>query len=253
MQYLNFFDNKVKNIKCFLVDEKIFSALNLPYYADKNKNKSFASLMWYCADYVFYAVKKYFPDYDYYWQLEYDVFCNGSSYKPFFERYNQQVDLITTGLNKVEDNSKWCWVEKTDWIYDDTQLYSSFFPIVRLSASAIDFLYKRRIEMSEIFSGICKSKQNRWLHCELFVPTELLNNNFTSAKLNEPLRLTPNYDLNEERIFENPDYKIYHPVKGNYELSLSNLQSKIKRFEKHKLSVFGYYLGFYIEKKVKKY
>ncbi len=250
IQCLDFFGGHVKNIKCFLFNEKIFNSLGLPYYAKRNKNKSFAEIMWYCADYMFFAVKKYFPEYDYYWQLEYDVFCNGNSYQPFFNRYNGlNSDLIITGTDKVNANSQWYWVKKTDWIYKKVQLYGSFFPIVRLSSTAIDFLFKRRLEIAEVFSQVSANKKNRWIHCELFVPTELLNNGFSAAKLNEPLRFLPNYDLNEDRIFENPDNKIYHPVKGNYEASLDAMRNKIKKLEKFRVSIWGYRLGIFLYKK----
>ncbi len=251
VQCLNFFNDKVKNVKCFLFDEDIFKSLNLPYYAAKNKNKSLSNVMWYCADYAFYAIKKYFPNYDYYWHFDYDVFCNGSSYEPFFNRYNgTKADLIVSNLASLSIDSDWFWLKKTDWIYSQNKTkYISFFPIVRLSSDAVDFLFAKRIEMSEVFSKICKNKNNRWLNCELFVPTELLNNGFTGLKLDECVRFSPNYDLNEDRVFEVPDNKIYHPVKGNYELSIANLNKKIKNLTKYKLSLFGYDIGFYIVKK----
>lgn len=247
VRYLDFCDEMFKDIKCFLFDEDIFKSLKLPYYAKKNSNKSLTNVMWYCADYAFYAVKKYFPGYDYYWHFDYDVFCNGTSYKPFFDKYNDKdTDLIVSGLNPVGENSDWVWLEKTDWIYDKKLTkYNSFFPIVRLSSSAIDFLYKKRMEMSAIFSRVCKNKNNRWLNCELFVPTELLNNGFTGVQLHECLRFTPNYDLNEDRIFEKPDNKIYHPVKGDYEQKLSLCWKKISEMDKYGISLFGTKLGIF--------
>ena len=249
-QNLDFFNGLVKNIKCFLFDENIFNDLKLPYYASRNNNKSISNVMWYCADYAFYAIKKYFPAYDYYWHFDYDVFCNGPSYEKFFAKYEKDsADLITSGLNIIGKDSDWYWVKKTDWIYDNLTFYSSFFPIIRLSSGAIDFMYKRRLKMADLFSKIYKNKANRWINCELFVPTELLNSGYTWTRLEECVRFSPNYDLNEDRIFEHPDNKIYHPVKGNYEDKILLLEDKIKKLEKYSISIFGLKLGLFFYSK----
>ena len=252
VQNLDFFDGLGKDIKCFLFDENIFKTFNLPYYASKNTNTSISNVMWYCADYIFYIIKRYFPNYDYYWHFDYDVFCNGDSYKPFFSKYeNDNADLIVSGLSALNKNSGWEWLKKTDWAYLGKTCYSSFFPVVRLSSRAIDFMYQRRLEMSALFFGISKNKANRWMNCELFAPTELLNNGFKGTRLEENLRFAPNYDLNEDRLFEHPDNKIYHPVKGNYEAALESLQNRVKTLEKYKISLFGYHIGLFIGKKRK--
>ena len=87
------------------------------------------------------------------------------------------------------------------------------FPVVRLSAGAIDFLYRRRKELSRKFREE-KIENAQWPNCELFVPTELCNSGFASSDLNEEfVRFTPNFYLNDIRCFEKPDNRLYHPVK----------------------------------------
>ena len=129
------------------------------------------------------------------------------------------------------------------------QKYASFFPVVRLSSLAIDFLYKKRVEHSEIFERIKNNKLNRWINCELFVPTELLNNNFTGENIEQPLRFSPEYDLNEERLFENQDNLIYHPVKGNFIERLNKSEKVVNRIKKISISIFGIKIGFFISRK----
>lgn len=239
-----------KNVKCFIFNTEIFNQFNLPLYAVKRNNKSLSQVMWHCADYAFYAVKKYFPNYDFYWQFDYDVFCNGNSYSFFFNKYScNDKDLLIAKFGEVTLDSKWLWLSTSGWIYEKVKKYHSFFPVSRLSSSAIDFLYKKRLEHKAIFSNISTSKKNGWINCELFVPTELANNGFSCESIDEHLRLEPAYDLNEDRIFENPDFRIYHPVKGNYESKLSLLNEKIRKLEKFRLSLFGYRIFISIQKK----
>lgn len=246
VQNLDFFDGLVKDIKCFLFDENIFSSFKLPYYAKKNKKQSLSKIMWCCGDYTFYAIKKYFPEYDFYWHFDNDVFCNGKSYSDFFKRYeNNNSDLLVNNLSKIDYDSTWWILGKSEWMYGVAEKYSSFFPIVRLSAPAIDFLYKKRIEHKEIFQKLKRSKKNRWINCELFVPTELLNNGFTGENIMQPLRFLPEYDLNEDRIFETPDNLIYHPVKGNFLKRLDSMKFKFCL----SLRLCSYEIGFFIRKK----
>ena len=90
----------------------------------------------------------------------------------------------------------------------------SFFPVIRLSGRAIDILKERRIEHGKIYKNFENDPNARWIFCELFVPTELAKKGY-SAKLleNQYLRFNPNFNFNKERVFEFPDYKLYHPVR----------------------------------------
>jgi hypothetical protein len=200
--------------KCFLYNSDIHDKSGLPLYSGKVEEfNNFSKAMWYNADYPFYIIQKYFPDFDYYWQIEYDVFCNGKTYKKFFNRNKKnKADLLCSQFRALE-NTVWGWKEKSDWVYKDAPTFGVFFPVVRLSKKAIEFLYNRRLEHSEIFKTVDK-ENNRWIFCELFVPTELQNNGFTCSNLDEPhLRFIPNWNFNKQRVFEHPDDMLYHPVK----------------------------------------
>ena len=203
------------NINCFLFDLSVFLESNLPYYTDNPDNKDLGKVMWYNSDYSAYIIKKYFPDYDYYWSIEFDVFCNGQ-YSSFFKKYNKNnSDLIMSDYRSLKDSDEnWYWDNKNNWIYKDVDKYGGFFPVVRFSSKAIDFLYKKRLEHAIAFDKVKSNPENRWIFCESFVPTELSNGGFECIKLDEPhLRYQPLYNLNKERIFEKPDNRLYHPVK----------------------------------------
>ncbi|MBQ6976544.1 MAG: hypothetical protein IJQ16_08360 [Selenomonadaceae bacterium] len=168
--------------------------------------------MWYNCDYRFYYVRKFFPDYDYYWQIEYDVFCNAKTYEGFLKKFSDnRADLLVNRFGDEIKNGTWCWTHGVDWIYNDQKIYKSIFPAVRLSAQAVDFLYKRRLEHAKIFNE--DGGKNKWTFCEAYTPTELMNNGFSCENLDEEHVKVRNLYLNDNRFFLTPDDKLYHAVK----------------------------------------
>mgnify|MGYP007101839765 CR=1 FL=1 len=246
VQKLEFFGNEYK---CFLFNENIHKSLNLPYFTEKKINGSFKSNMWYNGDYRFYYVRKYFPDFDYYWQVEYDIYCHGDSYKYFLDKYKDNPsDLIIQNKDRREipETENWYWVDKTDWIYKNAKLYRSFYPLCRLSSRAVDFLYKRRLEHSEIYSQLEDKNSNRWIMCELFTATELLNNGYSCEYFDEYFYYKPEFDLNTIKIYLEPDNRLYHPVKGSLSDNLRQLKQENKELKKqvrqlshYTISIFG--------------
>ena len=119
-------------VKCFFFDKDVHNEINLPWFTEKNHTNNFAEVMWHNSDYRFYYVKKYFPDYDYYWQFEYDIYCNGDSYQPFFDKYSdRKEDLLILNFREEKHNGEWFWsYNRTDWLYKDKKIYGGFFPIV---------------------------------------------------------------------------------------------------------------------------
>ena len=251
--YLNFYG---KNIKCFLFDRKLNENLGLPMLAAHIDEPEFEDVMWANADYRFVYVRKFFPNYNYYWQFDYDVFCNGKTYKTFLNKYNKRKDdLIICNFRPESRSSEWCWVNGIEWVYANQQLYGSFFPVCRMTGRAIDFLYKKRLHYASIYKQKF-SIENRWPLCELFVPTELANNEFFCSTISEnTIHLSP-YNLNEERLIERPDKKLYHPVKSNNDLnalyypdikkysiwqkifSVSNIYKDLKKYKRIYLMFF---------------
>ena len=204
-------------VRCFFFDQNIHNSLHLPWFTENYQTDSFSEIMWYNCDYRFYYVKKFFHDYDYYWQFEYDIFCNGNSYQSFFDKYNGTEDLLILRLRQEQVNGDWWWSKNIEWQYKESSVYGSLFPLVRLSGKAVDFLYTQRLRQSERYQKIQDRTGSNWPFCELFVPTELINNGFTAFGMEEEqITWDQEYDLNENRLFENPDGLLYHPVKGQF-------------------------------------
>ena len=216
-----------RSVKCFFFDSKLNDEMNLlriNFYGEKD----FGRVMWTNCDYRFYYVKKFFPNYKYYWQIEYDVFCNAPTYEGFLKKFkNNRADLLINEFRTTKKNSAdWIWNQHIDWAYsDDKAIYRSLYPVVRLSARAVDFLYNQRLHYKKIYNP--EDDKNRWQNCELFTATELMNNGFLCENLDEPnVRYQPNFYLNDDRFFLIPDNKLYHPVKS-VQSEISKLQTQI--------------------------
>ena len=202
------------SVKCFFFDSKLHDDLGLSHYTSYlfSHEKKWADVQWANGDYRFYYVKSHFPNYDYYWHIEYDVFCNAPTYEGFLKKFaNNNSDCLSTHLRSIDSNYDWAETKDLQWIYSYEQLYAIFFPAVRLSARAIDFLYQRRLYLSEIFHKF--SGKNQWVFCEIFVPTELINNGFTCANIENQRCFLEDIYLNDEVFFRTPDNNLYHPIK----------------------------------------
>ena len=87
-----------------------------------------------------------FPDYDYYWLVEYDVRFNGDwrTFFSFFE--DKEEDFVSAHLETVEDNPDWIWwkaLELLDIPLGREMLRRSFNPICRFSNRALGLLHGR--------------------------------------------------------------------------------------------------------------
>ena len=173
-------------------------------------------MMWYCCDYPFYIMQKYYPDYDYYWQIESDVYCNGENYTPFFIRFkNDSSDLLLTNCIKI-DNFKLPNGQKQsdEWIYTSPQRGVGMFMVVRMSNRAVSLCYRRRLEHAELFEKVKNNTANKWVYCEYFCATECLNQGYTCDSVKESnLRFLPEYDI-EKDIPNQYDNRLYHPIKS---------------------------------------
>ena len=78
-----------------------------------------------------------------------------------------------------------------------------------------------------------ENKENsKWLFGEVFVPNELIMNGYTARSIDEKFvtheKWNVEFDLNEDRLFENPDNLLYHPVKGQFKNRIEKLNKERK-------------------------
>lgn len=102
---------------------------------------------WLCGDYFLYLVRQQFPQYDYYWMLEPDVYFNMPSPEGFFRKVSScSFDYFVMHFSKKDES--WPFYKRVKPFC--SEVYGGPFPIVRLSARAIDYLLQERKEMSKL-------------------------------------------------------------------------------------------------------
>ena len=219
--------------KCLLVHLCDIENLKLHVIEDIGKGGLLGSNIWYNTDYLAYFVRHHFSDYDFYWSIDYDCYLNASDYKEFIEFYDREdTDFIASWFRKERSDSGWYWIECVDWAYDNDECYyGCVFGIVRYSGRALDVLYKRRVELGEVFRD-SKKEDKRWHFCEFFCATETILNGFSARSFTDDGHKITAFDLldfNINRVFTHYDNKVYHPVKEDLldmkikELYYSNL------------------------------
>lgn len=170
-------------------------------------------------------MRKFLPQYKFYFYIENDCYFNGK-YIEFFKLYAQnEADLLLTYCNEVSENSQWVWAQDIFWAYKNEKMQGCYFPLERLSGVAIDKLYQRRIKLGQKFMALDSNIKAQWLHCEIFVATEGKKQGFSIDSLHQKIS-GEEIDLNNTRLFENPDNKMYHPIKGNFLKRLASKESE---------------------------
>ena len=115
-----FFGTKVK---CFFYDRKMNDELKLPMCRPNGLSDDFGKVMWNNAEYRFFYLKHYFPDYDFYWQLDWDCYFNGESYDAFFDQYlERNEDLLILDFRKETLNGDWYHANRVEWLYKDKEI-----------------------------------------------------------------------------------------------------------------------------------
>ncbi|ABA89533.2 hypothetical protein Pcar_2294 [Syntrophotalea carbinolica DSM 2380] len=113
------------------------------------------------------AFRRQYPEYAFYWVIEYDVRFRGN-WEKFFTYYQaSQADLLTCHIRNYHEEPDWCWwkLRHPDKEIPLQQRYRSFNPIYRISANALDFIDRMHREQ---WTG----------HYEELVPTLLFHNGY---------------------------------------------------------------------------
>ncbi len=202
------------DVGCF---EKIVSSRDklrsIGLYADLD------DVFWRCGDYPLYLARDAYPEHAFIWQFEYDVVINSVDPAAFLGRIDalSDADFMASHLRRPED--WWRFRHAVADRYPD--VWRCYFPIVRLSGAALEFLHCRRVEDTLRHRSLPDGVASEWPNDEAFVATELMNNGYACADLNEVM---PCYtdDTLWYSVLKHPteitvaDEMIYHAVRtGN--------------------------------------
>lgn len=171
---------------------------------------------WRCGDYPFYLARRSFPSARWFWQIESDVLINFSDAGAFFARFAQDtnIDLLTSYLSKAPPH--WGWSRTMAPFL--SRVLRCFFPVIRLSAPAIDHLLMRRRELSGFLQQHHGDNSTaNWPNDEVFVASTLGNGGWLCADLNSHGTVYTEagfgyYRAFSEQALKERDDLLYHPV-----------------------------------------
>ncbi len=137
-----------------------FSALGLP-------GVPVGRVMWWNSDYVLYAARAAFPQFDYYLLLEFDVLLNCAVQEVVNAAGAIGADLVAHDLRRIGPDSIWY---STISGFSENPLWA-FLPFLLVSGRAVDAMLRLRKDLARQHAG---GMVNDWPYCETFVPTAIV-------------------------------------------------------------------------------
>lgn len=136
------------------------------------------NMLWFNGDYPLYYFLKEHGDYDYYFQLEYDVTLNISIDELVERAARNGVDFM--GLTKGDPVAEWYWRDTCCEVYDPADVRYKLICVCLFSHRALQALMDRRLELAaQLRDGAITA----WPFCEGFIATEMHIAAFTNAEL----------------------------------------------------------------------
>nr|WP_294506189.1 hypothetical protein [uncultured Rhodopila sp.] len=183
---------------------------------------------WRCGDYGLYLARARFPDEPFFWIIEPDVRFGGAGSAAFFGmfRSDTSADLLVADLRAADRTYFWEFMVAERGL----AVYRCIFPLVRVSARAIDYLSAKRVLLSRN-----ERRQRDWPNDESFVATLLKNNpdmicrdlNDFGSTLYDADTLSFWKPLDGDNLHMRSDLvTIYHPV-----LFGADYRAKVERVE----------------------
>ena len=169
---------------------------------------------WRCGDYCFYLARAQFPDEPFFWIIEHDVRFTGAGPAAFFGMFRNETaaDLLVAELRPADHTYFWEFTVAARGL----AVHRCLFPLVRLSAPAIDYLLANRVTLSRH-----QRRRREWPNDESFVATLLASNrrmicrdlNDFGATLYDDNTLSFWKPINGDTLpLQDDRLTIYHPV-----------------------------------------
>ncbi|BFT31564.1 hypothetical protein D210916BOD24_27400 [Alteromonas sp. D210916BOD_24] len=170
------------------------------------------TLGWRCGDHNLYSVYNLNKDYDFYWLIEPDVFIQKQSLERLLEEASStHSDLLLHGLSK--QTPSWSWYTRYQILYPEHTIFGGLFSLIRLSNSALSFLFDERKKLAKKWKSGSFEPAN-YPNDEVFVCSMLMNNQFSCSEL----QITQNgyFNLIRKHITNIPKDLIVHPIYSDY-------------------------------------
>jgi len=188
------------------------------------------NLLWFNGDYPLYYFLSRYGSYDYYLQLEYDVWLNTDVDDLVGHASAEGADFV--GLTKGEPVHEWAWLFTCEGIYDPADIQYKLICLSLFSRRALQALAVRRLLMA---GELRDSTIKNWPFCEGFIATEMGRGGFKSVELSHYIG-TEAYDtwppFVEHDLPVLADSPVVHPVLDQ--------ERYISSLLKYKVGLIGY-------------
>ena len=152
-----------------------------PDYLERNGLANFKRVGWQCGDYVGYVGCDHFPDYDFYWIVDSDLYLN-IALDEFVARADHLAhDLLAADFREADE--KWSW-HKTMSTHN-SRVYRAIYCLLRLSHPAVSYLKEKRSRYRPEVKG--DNYEDFFANDEAFTATELAAAGFSCEKLQTAL------------------------------------------------------------------
>lgn len=194
---------------------------------------------WRCGDYGFYLGRARYPAARYLWMIENDVRITGRKPEQLFAKFaDEPADLIASYLDAPDRD--WPWSATVE--SSDASPRKCFFPVVRLSARAIDVLLAKRRE-----HGRQWSRRKLWPNDEAFVATAAEAAGLSTIDLNHgdpPVYREDEFSFDTIRDGDLPlpgdaEAALFHPVLFGAALQRKRARLAARRQPRAKLDLLG--------------
>ena len=173
---------------------------------------------WRCGDYALALAQEAHPGFAYYWMTEYDVVINRPSPAGFLAEFDaaSKHDFLAVYLREAKPD--WAWHARMAPFYE--RVYSCFFPLLRISASALTALYGMRRDLYASHKASFDAAPETWPNDEVFTATSLVNAGFACANFNDVAPAYTNVSMTNARKLwhksqlSGADGLVYHPVRA---------------------------------------
>ena len=238
---------KKYNVDFYIIEENYNEPLTLthfkssnhlvigPDYLKNNQLNHFPKVGWQCGDYIAYAGYSFFPNYDFYWVVDSDLYLNIDMNKLL--QITDQINLDCLALDYDIASNNWYWYQSLASEYKD--VYRMLYCLIRLSKPAVKFLKDKR---SAYHPRIDNNQYHKFANDECFTATVLTNEGFLCGKIQNFL---PQYFKNQLFSLNNPFYleELNHPYATNQIIhpicDAERYQDKLKPLlAKNQLNIF---------------
>lgn len=203
--------NLNQNIIC-LTSEEIFAMGYTPIKKTIIPGSNHFILLW------FY---KHFPNYDYYWNVEYDVAFSGNWRKLFVLCEDRSAHFLSTHIKHYNEDPYWYWWNA---LYGDISQIDikdrlrSFNPIYRISKDSLSLIDSTLLTGNyghhEVLVPTLLYSKNYSIEdfggTGIFTPKSFINKIYIQDETGGTMRYRPIFNRDDKFFYKN---RLYHPVK----------------------------------------